>query len=110
MTYKHLIREERYQTHTLRRQGISLGCIAAELGRSRSTISREFLPNAGSAGYKPAQAHGQARSRQLQHQINEAVYLLNHRPRKCLGYRTPHEVFDALKMHPITLPFVALCT
>jgi transposase, IS30 family len=26
-------------------------------------------------------------------QVEEAVYLLNHRPRKCLGYRTPHEVF-----------------
>jgi len=38
------------------------------------------------------------------------VYLLNHRPRKCLGYRTPHEVFYGLKSQPITLPFVALCT
>jgi IS30 family transposase len=45
-----------------------------------------------------------------QHEVNHAVYLLNHRPRKCLGYRTPHEVFYGLKMQPITLPFVALCT
>jgi IS30 family transposase len=64
MTYKHLTREERYQIHTLRRQGISLGCIAAELGRSCSTISRELQRNAGPSGYKPAQAHDQARARQ----------------------------------------------
>lgn len=25
--------------------------------------------------------------------IHEAIHRLNHRPRKCLGYRTPHEVF-----------------
>ncbi len=45
-----------------------------------------------------------------QHEVNDALYLLNHRPRVCLGYRTPHEVFYGLKMQPITLPFVALCT
>jgi IS30 family transposase len=29
--------------------------------------------------------------------LNRAVNRLNHRPRKCLGYRTPHEVLrDAL--------------
>ena len=26
-------------------------------------------------------------------QLDRAVHLLNHRPRKCLNYRTPHEVF-----------------
>jgi transposase, IS30 family len=40
-----------------------------------------------------------------QHEVDEAVYLLNHRPRKCLGYRTPHEVFYGLEIQPITLPF-----
>jgi len=25
--------------------------------------------------------------------VDDAAYRLNHRPRKCLGYRTPHEVF-----------------
>ena len=36
-----------------------------------------------------------------QHEVDEAVYRLNHRPRKCLNYRTPHEVFMGLKMHPL---------
>jgi len=43
-------------------------------------------------------------------QVDEAVYLLNHRPRKCLGYRTPHEVFYNLPVRPLTLHAVALCT
>lgn len=34
-------------------------------------------------------------------EVNEALYQLNHRPRKCLGYRTPHEVFFDLKMQPL---------
>ena len=33
--------------------------------------------------------------------VDDAVYKLNHRPRKCLGYRTPHEVFYRLKMQPL---------
>ena len=64
MTYKHLTREERYQIHSLKRQGVSLGCIAAELQRNRSTISRELQRNAGATGYKPAQAHDKALARQ----------------------------------------------
>ena len=43
-------------------------------------------------------------------QVDDAVYKLNHRPRKCLGYRTPHEVFYNLPLEPITLRFGALCT
>jgi IS30 family transposase len=43
-------------------------------------------------------------------QANEAVFQLNHRPRKCLGYRTPHEVFFGLEIQPMTLPHGALCT
>jgi IS30 family transposase len=64
MNYKHLTQEERYQIHALKRQGIKLGRIAAELGRHRTTISRELKRNAGANGYKPAAAHKQARTRQ----------------------------------------------
>jgi IS30 family transposase len=64
MTYTHLTQDERYQIHALKRQGVSLARIAAELERSRSTITRELKRNAGAAGYKPAQAHAVARTRQ----------------------------------------------
>jgi IS30 family transposase len=42
-------------------------------------------------------------------EVNDAVYALNHRPRKCLGYLTPHEVFYGLEISPIKLPSDALC-
>jgi transposase, IS30 family len=43
-----------------------------------------------------------------QSQVQDAVYALNHRPRKCLGYKTPHEVFYGLALKPIKLPTDAL--
>jgi transposase, IS30 family len=36
-------------------------------------------------------------------QVQHAVNRLNHRPRKCLGWRTPHEVFFDLPMTGLTL-------
>jgi transposase, IS30 family len=42
-------------------------------------------------------------------QVEDAVYALNHRPRKCLAWKTPHEVFFGLKMKPIKLLSDALC-
>jgi IS30 family transposase len=45
-----------------------------------------------------------------QTQVDDAVYALNHRPRKCLGFKTPHEVFYGLPLKPIKLPDVALRT
>ena len=33
--------------------------------------------------------------------VDDAAYKLNQRPRKCLGYRTPHEVFFDLPMRPL---------
>ena len=44
-----------------------------------------------------------------QDEVNDAVYKMNHRPRKCLGYRTPHEVFYALETRPLKLPTDAFC-
>ena len=38
-----------------------------------------------------------------QQQVQQAVNRLNHRPRKCLGWRTPHEVFFDLPMIKLTL-------
>ena len=43
-------------------------------------------------------------------EVDEAVYALNHRPRKCLDYRTPHEVFYGVEVTPLTLDNGALRT
>lgn len=63
MNYTHLTREERYQIHALRSQGIGIAAIVAHLGRHRSTINRELARNSVEQGYDPAKAHTQARAR-----------------------------------------------
>jgi transposase, IS30 family len=63
LNYTHLTREERYQIHALRSQGIGVAAIAAHLGRHRCTIDRELARNRGEQGYDPAKAHQRARAR-----------------------------------------------
>ena len=43
-----------------------------------------------------------------QETLQVAIDQLNHRPRKCLGYRTPYEVFYNLETLPLKTPRVAL--
>lgn len=43
-------------------------------------------------------------------QVQEAMHRLNHRPRKCLGWKTPHEVFYGFEVLPLTLDARALCS
>ena len=80
MTYTHLTQEERYQIHNLHRQGIHLSHIAAELGRSTSTISRELRRNTSARGYQAALAQDIASARQSERrnarQFNAAQWQL----------------------------------
>ena len=65
MTYKHLSQTERYQISALMKAGISTSQIAKNLGRSKSTISREIMRNSGQRGYRPKQACEKAQERSL---------------------------------------------
>lgn len=100
MTYTHLTQDERYQIHTLKRQGISLACMAAELQRNRSTISRELKRNAGPSGYKPVAAHTCARARQCERR--NALYFSaeqwNHVDAYLRLYLSPQQVSGRLKL------------
>ena len=61
------------------------------LNENHNGLLRQYFPKKMSlAGVTPIE-------------VDEAVYALNHRPRKCLGYRTPHEVFYKVKVAPLTL-------
>jgi IS30 family transposase len=66
-SYKQLTLEERCAIARLREGGQSLGQIAAALGRSPSSISRELKRNTGSGqragAYRPAYAQAQTRAR-----------------------------------------------
>jgi transposase, IS30 family len=56
MTYQHLSHHERYQIAALMKAGHTQTQIATNLGRHRSTISREIARNQGRRGYRPRQA------------------------------------------------------
>ena len=53
MAYQHLTQKERYQIYAYRKAGFSKSHIAAEIGRSPSTIGRELRRNRGRRGYRP---------------------------------------------------------
>lgn len=48
-------------------------------------LIRQFFPKGTDLARQPAS------------RINQVQKLLNHRPRRCLGYRTPHEVFTNIR-------------
>jgi len=63
MNYSHLTEEERYHIDELLREGFNQTFIANELGRSKSTLSRELRRNKGERGWRPRQAHFKALTR-----------------------------------------------
>lgn len=78
MAYSRVTREERNHIHRWRQEGLGVRVIAALLGRSPSSISRELARNTGKRGYRPGQAHRLARERALRpgpRRFTEAVRL-----------------------------------
>ncbi|QFT34006.1 hypothetical protein FIV00_26150 [Labrenzia sp. THAF82] len=69
--YRHLDLEERCWICAMRSLGHSLDDIAAQLGRSKSTIDRELKRNCGADGYKPDQADRIAWARKLRGHLLE---------------------------------------
>jgi len=57
MKHHRLTQEERYQIYALLKEGLSMCVIGRNLGRDKSTISREIKQNKGKKGYRPKQAH-----------------------------------------------------
>ena len=51
-TFNHLTQEERYHIYIMHKKNISLGEIAKDMGRHKSTISRELRRNKGNCGYR----------------------------------------------------------
>ncbi|MDO9138721.1 MAG: helix-turn-helix domain-containing protein [Methylobacter sp.] len=49
-TFTHLTKEERYHIYLMHKKKVSLEEIAKDIGRSKSTISRELRRNKGKPG------------------------------------------------------------
>jgi IS30 family transposase len=62
-SYTHLTEEERYHISALYKTGVEKSEIARQIGRHKSTISREIERNTGLRGYRPKQAHSFAQNR-----------------------------------------------
>lgn len=84
MAYTHLALEERYHIYSLSVQGFGPTAIAAEVGRDKSTVSRELRRNRGQRGYRAKQAHAFAEMRKLQTRN---------------GPRVSRTVWDTAKVH-----------
>ena len=61
--YAHLAQEERCHIELMHRKSVSIRRIAAGMGRSPSTVSRELRRNAGQRGYRHKQAERKAEER-----------------------------------------------
>jgi len=65
---RYLSQDERLQIADLRREGVSVRGIAAQLGRAASTVSRELRRNSVPRGvYRPFEAHRRAVARRARH-------------------------------------------
>ena len=73
MTYTQITPEERYKLAALRKQGFSQAAMARELGRSPSTISREFARNTRSydTQYRPCKAQERTNGRRSRSRRNQ---------------------------------------
>ena len=100
---RYLDREERYELARLREAGLSLRQIAARLGRSPSTVSRELARNADprAGGYQPERAHRLAWERQRRPKPSKLSQhpVLRARVQQMLGKRySPEQISGRLKV------------
>lgn len=74
MKYRQITSSERYAISALRKRGLSARAIAAELGRSHTTISREIRRNrCADGGYRPFKASHRTRGRRSRSRRNERI-------------------------------------
>jgi hypothetical protein len=79
---------------------VPFGALCASRGGQIKGHCRDFFHSSVELGDLLAVFQKQAR-RHVAARVDDAIHLLNHRPRKCIGYRTPHEVFYGLEMRPL---------
>lgn len=84
--HHHLSHKDRVAIETLLRTSHSQSEIAAQLRVHRSTVSREVTSKKMHDGYLASFAHTRSR-------VAKIARNLNHRPRKCLNWKTPCQVY-----------------
>ena len=93
MSYSHLTITDRIKIETYLDLVLKPCQIASKLGVHKSTISSELRRCQN--GYSAVLAQEQQDRRANQDEaLNKALYDINHRPRKCLVYRTVCEALE----------------
>ncbi|HYC03504.1 MAG TPA: helix-turn-helix domain-containing protein [Azospirillaceae bacterium] len=99
-TYSHLSLGERRWIEEMLNARFSVTRIADELGRHRSTVHREIARNFHHTAFRDRFGNGYRGYHSVARDRSPAALSalsdkLNATPRRCLGYRTPTEVFQA---------------
>jgi transposase, IS30 family len=103
---RYLDREERYELARLRESGLSVRQVAARLGRSPSTVSRELARNAAprTGEYQPERAHQMAWQRQRRpkpSRLSQYPLLRAEVQRRLARRHSPEQIAGRLKvLHP----------
>jgi len=103
MRYHRLTQEQRYQIYALYKEGCTLEVIAKNIGKDKSTISRELKRNRGLKGYRPKQAHKKAERRvadkpKYRRLDTQQITYIN---RKIRLYWSPEQISGRMKLEGI---------
>ena len=112
MNRKHLSMEEREVIMIQLHLGYSLRHIAAQLGRTPSTVSRELRRNGAAGGYRAHRAHGQAmarRSRPRRERLMSNGRLRRYVDGKLRAYWSPEQISQRLKIDSPDDPSMRIC-
>jgi transposase, IS30 family len=102
MSYRHLSASERYQLYQHRKNGnLTMAQVAAQMNRSKSTISRELRRNSlDGAEYLPDSAHLKMRSRRQQSKqkfMSISASIVEEVKQRLQQYHSPEQVSGRMK-------------
>lgn len=103
MKYHRLTQEQRYQIYALSKEGLSQEAIGKNIGKDKSTISRELRRNKGLKGYRPKQAHSKAQTRELSKPRYKRLHIkqIAYIKEKIKCYWSPEQISGRMKLDGI---------
>ena len=120
MKYRQLTSGDRYTLAALKRQGLSVAAIAAEMSRHRSTIDRELKRNACNmydVAYRPSRAQARcidrrSRSRRNTHYTHKDFRIIRKlirnkfSPKQAIGHIRRHKLMDRIPSHEVIYQYI----
>lgn len=100
--YRQLTDEDRIEIYAMKQAGKKQNQIAAALGFSAGTISRELARNTGLRGYRPKQAHQKALHRRFtaRKAVKMTPETIDYIERKLTEEHSPEQIAQRMKIDP----------